>query len=90
VKRIPNKLPKGTRRKDYAPEVLAEFDRKRWRRVKAGVRKRKRFREGIRPVTFDLGKESRDIMRRLCKERGLTQSQLFTQLLEKENVQPAE
>lgn len=79
-RRIPNRLPKGTKRDDYEPEVLAAFDRKRWRRVKAGVRKRKRH-AGVADVLLTLDKDARDTLDRLCKEHGLSKSQVITQLL---------
>lgn len=77
------RLPKGTRRNDYTEEALVDFDRNRWRIYKETSRKRQRH-AGTRDVTFAFGHEARTILAKLCKERGLTKTQLLTQLLKEQ------
>lgn len=80
------RLPKGTRRSDYEPEVLADFDRNRWALHKAARRKRQRH-AGMRDVLLTLDRKSRDTLKRLSAERGCSKSQVITQLLEPHHVQ---
>lgn len=41
---------------------------------------------GIRDVTFALDMDTRANLKRLCKERGLTKTQLLTQLINGESA----
>lgn len=79
------RLPKGTSRDDYDPEVLREFDRSRWRHYKE-LHRKKLNHHGRREVTFALGKDARDTLARLQKDRGMSKSDIITHLLENADV----
>lgn len=79
------RLPKGTTVNDYEPEVIAEWIRDRNRQYKETHRNRQRHR-GIRDVTFALGRDSRVTLTRLCKERGMSKSQLIEHLIQQESI----
>lgn len=75
------RLPKGTTRHDYEPEVFEAWQRDRWRQMQAVRRSRAKHR-GWREATFFLSKEARDNLTRMAKATGLNKSQLLNQLLE--------
>lgn len=74
------RLPAGTTRADYEPEVLAEYDRNRWRRNKRKQRSRKRH-VGYRDTSFFLSRETRDGIAELAKAAGVTRATLIAQLV---------
>lgn len=74
------RIPEGTTRADYEPEVVAEYDRNRWRRNKRNQRKRQRH-KGFRDVNFFLGQEAREALTLLRKEAGMSGSKYITHLL---------
>lgn len=74
------RLPKGTKRDDYEPEVLQEFDRERGRIHQARYRNKQRH-VGIRDVTFLLDKDCRDKLERLCKMQGQSKSRVLAHLI---------
>lgn len=75
------RLPKGTTKDDYDPEVYLAWKRDRGRQRQERYRRRARHR-GIRDVTFQLGKDAREILDRSRKELGMSRSQFITTLLE--------
>ena|SRR3990167_368065 len=77
---VARKLPKGTKRNDYEPEVLAEYDRNQRRRYKRKQRNRDRH-IGKRDVTFTLDKNVREALKRLSKQAGVTKSALLAKLI---------
>lgn len=79
------KIPKGTRKSDYEPEVIAEYERGKRRMYKANQRKREKHR-GERQVTVVLGQDARAILTQLCRERGMSKATLLTHLLNKEHT----
>lgn len=79
------RLPKGTTRADYDPEVLQEWQRDRWRQRKEVQRKRQRH-LGVRDKTFALSKESRETLKDLSRTLGMSETKVITYLLEKTNV----
>lgn len=81
------RLPKGTTRDDYEPEVIEAWERDRWRQRKEVHRNRQRHR-GVRDVTFALCKDAREKLTQLCKTRGMSKTQVITHLiLESHDVQ---
>lgn len=78
------RLPKGTTKHDYDPEVYAQWKRDRWRQQKEASRKRA-WHRGIRDTTFQLGKEARAILDRERKRVGMSKSRFITHLLEQFN-----
>lgn len=79
--RTAKRLPKGTTKHDYEPEVYEAWLRDRWRQKKAAARRRAQHR-GFREVTFFLSKEARDNLTRMTKDTGMSKSKLLTTLLE--------
>lgn len=75
------RLPKGTNKNDYDPEVYAEWKRDRNRQYKETSRKRARHR-GLRDSTFQLNREAREILARESKAVGMSKTQFITHLLE--------
>ena len=73
-------LIKGTRKADYEPEVIREYERDKNRQYREATRKRQRH-AGIRDVTFALGKDARDRLDALSKERGVSKTKIITHLL---------
>lgn len=84
--RTAKRLPKGTNRHDYEPEVFEAWNRDRMRQRKARHRSLQRHR-GYRDVTFALSKEARENLASVSKEVGMTRSTLLNTLLEHLNVQ---
>ena len=74
------RLPAGTTRADYEPEVLAEYDRNRWRRNKRKHRNRKRH-TGYLDTSFFLDRDTRAGLAQLAKAAGVTKSALIAQLV---------
>lgn len=74
------RLPKGTTRDDYEPEVIAEYDRNRWRRHKRTHRLRKAH-EGRKDVAFLLDTPSRTKLAALAEAAGTTQTAVIERLI---------
>lgn len=79
------RLPKGTTKDDYEPEVIEAWQRDRWRQQKAKVRAKLRHR-GLREVTFFLSKDARANLKHACKKLGVSKTELLTHLLEQFHV----
>lgn len=79
------RLPKGTNRHDYEPEVFAQYVRDKARQYKAAHRRKQRH-HGYRDVTFALSKIARENLTRMCKDVGMSKSQLLNYLLENHHV----
>lgn len=75
------RLPKGTGRDDYAPEVLEEYDRNRRRRNTRKYRSRQRHLKGVRDVSFALTKEARLALKALSANCKTSQTKFLNQLL---------
>lgn len=74
------RLPKGTTRHDYDPEVYAEWQRDRWHQRKEAQRKRRAHR-GVKDYTIPLTKDAKAALDRLCERTGLLRGDLVSTLL---------
>lgn len=73
-------MPKGTKRDDYEPEVLVEFDRES-NRIRQAKYRRKQRHVGVHDVTIQLGKDARDKLERLCRTHGQSKAQAIKRLI---------